>query len=51
MLGLITDIASSIMKKINLKKISKPIKIKMKQYFDNRGFFQEIFLKKAFNDV
>tara|TARA_Y200000002_G_scaffold363529_1_gene351654 strand:- start:703 stop:1233 length:531 start_codon:yes stop_codon:yes gene_type:complete len=37
------------MKKINLKKISKPTKIKMKQYFDNRGFFQEIFLKKAFN--
>ena len=37
------------MKKINLKKISKPTKIKMKKYFDNRGFFQEIFLKKAFN--
>ena len=37
------------MKKINLNKITKPVKIKMKQYFDKRGFFQEIFLKKTFN--
>ena len=33
------------MKKINLKKINKPIKINQKKYFDNRGYFQEIFLK------
>ena len=31
------------MKKINLKKIKIPIKINHKQYFDNRGYFQEIF--------
>ena len=37
------------MKKINLRKISKPVKIKMKQYLDKRGYFQEIFLKKTFN--
>jgi len=33
------------MKKINLKKIKIPIKINNKQYFDNRGYFQEIFRK------
>ena len=37
------------MKKINLKKINKPIKINQKKYFDNRGYFQEIFLKKYFS--
>ena len=37
------------MKKINLKSKDKPIKIKMKKYFDDRGYFQEIFLKKLFN--
>jgi len=34
--------------KSNLKKTKKPIKIKTKRFFDNRGFFQEIFLKKNF---
>lgn len=28
---------------LDLKKIKKPIKITPKKYFDNRGFFQEIF--------
>ena len=37
------------MAKINLKKIKFPVKIKMKKYFDKRGFFQEIFLEKNFN--
>ena len=37
------------MKKINFKSKNKPIKIKMKKYFDHRGYFQEIFLKKLFN--
>ena len=37
------------MTRINLKKINKPKKIKMKKFFDTRGFFQEIFLKKSFN--
>lgn len=36
------------MKLINLKNIIKPIKIKQKIYLDNRGYFQEIFLKKYF---
>ena len=31
------------MKKINLSKISSPVKIKQKKFFDKRGFFQEIF--------
>ena len=37
------------MKNLNLNKISYPIKIKQKMFFDNRGFFQEIFLKKNLN--
>ena len=37
------------MKKINLKKINEPIKISQIKYFDNRGYFQEIFLKKFFS--
>ena len=37
------------MKKINLKKFNYPIKINQKIFFDKRGFFQEIFLKKKFN--
>ena len=37
------------MKKINLKKIKTPIKIKQKKYFDNRGFFQEIFKNNVFS--
>ena len=37
------------MKNINLDKISHPILIKQKIFFDKRGFFQEIFLKKKFN--
>ena len=37
------------MKKINLKKYKKPFKIVMKKFYDDRGFFQEIFLKKNFN--
>ena len=36
------------MKKINLKKLKKPIKINQKIFFDKRGSFQEIFLKKNF---
>ena len=36
------------MKLINLKKITKPIKIKQNVYPDNRGYFQEIFLEKYF---
>jgi len=35
--------------KINLKKINRPIKINQKKFFDQRGYFQEIFLKKYFN--
>ena len=35
--------------KINLKKHIKPLKIFQKQYFDKRGYFQEIFLKRNFN--
>ena len=35
--------------KINLKKVSQPIKINQKKFFDQRGYFQEIFLKKYFN--
>ena len=37
------------MKNLNLDKISSPIIIKQKIFFDKRGFFQEIFLKKKFN--
>ena len=32
--------------KINLKKINIPVKINQKRYFDKRGYFQEIYLKK-----
>ena len=35
--------------KINLKKINRPVKINQKKFFDQRGYFQEIFLKKYFN--
>ena len=35
--------------KINLKNINRPIKISKKKFFDNRGYFQEIFLKKELN--
>ena len=35
--------------KINLKKINRPIKINQKKFFDERGYFQEIFLRKYFN--
>ena len=34
------------MKKINLKYINRPVKIKTKQFVDKRGSFQEIYLKK-----
>ena len=34
--------------KINLKKIKKPLKIRSKIFFDKRGYFQEIFLRKNF---
>ena len=34
--------------KIDLRKAKNPIKLKMKKFFDDRGFFQEIFLKKNF---
>ena len=34
---------------IDLKKINRPIKIIQKKFFDQRGYFQEIFLKKKFN--
>ena len=37
------------MNKINLKKLKKPLKIIPKKFYDDRGFFQEIFLKKIFN--
>ncbi len=36
------------MKNLNLDKITYPVKIKQKIFFDKRGFFQEIFLKKKF---
>ena len=35
--------------KINLKNQRVPLKIKQSKYFDNRGYFQEIFLNKKFN--
>ena len=35
--------------KLNLKKHLAPKKIYQKKYFDKRGYFQEIFLKKNFN--
>ena len=31
-----------------MKNIDKPFIFKSKRYFDKRGFFQEIFLKKEF---
>ena len=34
---------------IDLKKINRPIKIIQKKFFDQRGYFQEIFLNKKFN--
>ena len=34
------------MKNLNLNKINYPVRIKQKIFFDKRGFFQEIFLKK-----
>ena len=33
---------------INLKKLKKPLKIKQKIFFDKRGYFQELCLKKKF---
>ena len=36
-------------KKLSLDKLANPIKIKQNKYFDKRGFFQEIYLKKKFN--
>ena len=36
------------MKNLNLDKITYPVKIKQKIFFDKRGYFQEIFLKKKF---
>ena len=33
---------------INLKKLKKPFKIKQKTFFDERGYFQELCLKKTF---
>ena len=32
--------------KINLKNQKAPLKIKQPKYFDNRGYFQEIFLAR-----
>ena len=32
-----------------MKKIKKPFLLKKKRYFDKRGFFQELYLKKNFN--
>ena len=37
------------MSKLNLSKFQIPIKIKSKRFFDKRGFFQELFLKKKYN--
>ena len=37
------------MLKNNLSKAILPIKIVQKKFFDKRGYFQEIFLKKNFN--
>ncbi len=37
------------MNKLNLNKISSPVKINQKLFFDKRGYFQEIYLKKIFN--
>ena len=34
------------MKKINLINLNQPIKISQKKHHDQRGFFQEIYLKK-----
>ena len=36
------------MKKIDLIRIKIPLKINQKMYFDKRGSFQEVFLKKKF---
>ena len=35
--------------KFSLNNLSKPVKVKQNIYIDNRGYFQEIFLKKKFN--
>ena len=35
--------------KINLKKQKVPLKIRQLKYFDNRGYFQEIFLNRNLN--
>ena len=32
-----------------MKKINEPFLLKKKRYFDKRGFFQELYLKKNFN--
>ena len=37
------------MKQINLKNLKSPLKINQKIYFDKRGSFQEVYLKKNFN--
>lgn len=37
------------MKNISLNKLQKPIKVPSKRFFDKRGFFQELFLKKKHN--
>ncbi len=33
---------------MKLIKLIKPIKLRSKQFFDKRGFFQELFLKKKY---
>ena len=37
------------MTNINLSKSQTAIKLKSKRFFDKRGFFQELFLKKKYN--
>ena len=37
------------MKKKKLSNISKPIKVNQKKFFDKRGYFQELYLKKNLN--
>ena len=37
------------MTRINLSKSKTSIKLKSKRFFDKRGFFQELFLKKKYN--
>jgi len=39
----------NLIMKINLKRINRPIKINQKKFFDQRGYFQEIYLRKYFN--